>query len=121
MNRDPIAINTATQAYFFRDPDRPSTSYVPKRPKQDPDVKRAKAKMRTAAWRARRDQDKCPETRDIGMSLLTALVTSPDLGNMTGPAVRIVGAALADLEARGFDREQIKLVMRRFRSQVINR
>jgi hypothetical protein len=76
--------------------------------------------MRTAAWRNDNDRRGRPEARDIGMSLVTALVTSQDLMSMTGPEVRFVTAALADLEARGFDRAQVLRVLRRLRNRLLD-
>lgn len=99
---------------------RPSREFVPVRRRQDPEVKRIRAQQRTAAWRAEGDRLRRPEARDIGMALISALVTSPDLLDMTGGELRFVGAALADLEARGFDREQTKRVLRRLRNRMVD-
>ena len=113
-------IRRMNQQYFERMADRPSTLFVPVRQRQDPEIRRVKAQMRTAAWRQECDRKRKPESRDVAMALLTALVTSEHLTAMTGRELRFVGAALADLEARGFDREQIKLVMRRLRNRLVD-
>ncbi|MBN9007146.1 MAG: hypothetical protein J0H40_17245 [Rhizobiales bacterium] len=52
------------------------------------------------------------------MSLVAALVTS-DLLNLTSAEVGFVTAALADLEARGFARDQVLLVLRRLRNRLL--
>lgn len=117
---DAADIRRMNAEYFARLPDRPSTEFVPVRQRQDPEIRKAKAQARTAAWRLQSDRLGRPEARDVGMALLTALVTSPDLLAMTGRELRFVGAALADLEARGFDREQTKAVMRRLRNRLVD-
>ncbi|MEH2536498.1 MULTISPECIES: hypothetical protein [unclassified Bradyrhizobium] len=113
-------IDRRKESEFWRDPDRPSRAFVPTRQKQDPAIRRAKARARTAAWRNELDRLGRPEARDIGMSLVTALASSPDLLSMTGPEVRFVSAALADLESRGFDRAQVLRVLRRLRNRLLD-
>jgi hypothetical protein len=114
-------IDDDRQSTLFRSPDRPSTRFVPRpRQKQDPSVRRAKGRARTAAWRNELDRNRRPEASDIGMALVTALVTSNDLRNATGPELRFVTAALADLESRGFDRAQVLHVLRRLRKRLVN-
>lgn len=54
------------------------------------------------------------------MSLVTALVTSDYLLAMTDVEVRFVTAALADLEARGFDRAQVLNVLRQLRNRLVD-
>lgn len=48
------------------------------------------------------------------------MVTSQDLLDMTKPEVRFVSAALADLEARGFDRAQTLKALRRLRNRLVD-
>lgn len=98
-----------------------STEFVPVRRKQDPDIRRAKSQARTAAWRRECDRRRRPEARDIGMAMVSALVTSPNLDHaMTSAELRFVSVALDDLVARGFDREQIKIVLRRLRVRLVD-
>jgi hypothetical protein len=52
--------------------------------------------------------------------LPVAVVTSQDLMSMTGPEVRFVSVALADLDARGFDRAQTLRVPRRLRNRLLD-
>jgi hypothetical protein len=113
-------INETRESEFWRDPDRPSTKFVPARRKQDPKIVKAKGRSRTADWRNACDRLGRPEARDIGMAMVTALVTSEHLLDMTGREVRFVSAALADLEARGFDRAQTLGVLRRLRNRVVD-
>jgi hypothetical protein len=111
-------INETREAEFWRDPDRPSTKFVPARRKQDPKIVKAKGRTRTAAWRNACDRLGRPEAREIGMAMVTALVRSEHLLDMTEQEVTFVSAALADLESRGFDRAQTLGVLRRLRSRV---
>lgn len=113
-------IDRTRESELFRNPDRPSTKFVPVRQRQDPRIRRAKARARTAAWRNNLDRLRRPEARDIGMSLVTALVTSDYLLAMTDVEVRFVTAALADLEARGFDRAQVLNVLRQLRNRLVD-
>lgn len=113
-------IDRSRESELFRNPDRPSTCFVPTRQRQDPRIRRAKARARTTAWRNNLDRLRRPEARDIGMSLVTALVTSEHLLSMTDVEVRFVTAALADLEARGFDRAQVLNVLRRLRNRLVD-
>jgi hypothetical protein len=111
-------IDQSTKSAFFRDPDRPPTVFVKPRQRQDIRIRRAKTRARTAAWRNSLDRLKRPEAHEIGMALVTALVTSPDLSSMTGTEVRFVTAALADLDTRGFDRDQVLIVLRRLKARM---
>jgi len=113
-------IDKNRESEFWRDPDRPSTRFVPMRQKQDPRIRQAKARARTAAWRNACDRAGRPECRDIGMALVSALVTSENLLDMTWSEVRFVTAALADLETRGFDRAQTLKVLRRLRNRLVD-
>jgi hypothetical protein len=113
-------IDKRKESEFWRDPDRPSTVFVPTRQRQDPRIRQAKARARTAAWRNACDRLGRPEARDIGMALVASLVTSPNLLDMTEPEVRFVTAALADLDARGFDRAQTLKVLRRLRNRSVH-
>lgn len=106
---------------LWRDPDRPSREFVPVRQRQDPETVRAKARARTAAWRNQLDRKRAPEARDIGMSLVVALVTSANLNHaMTDAELEFVSVALADLVARGFDPEETKRVLRRLRNRLVD-
>jgi hypothetical protein len=119
--RTVAGIRRSSAELFFRNDDRPSTEFVPVRQREDPAIRRAKAQARTAAWRMEGDRLRRPEARDIGMALVSALVTSENLRfSMTDPELRFVEVALADLEARGFDRGQIQTVLRRLRNRLVD-
>ena len=120
VDRIVAKIDETRRAEHFRNPDRPSTMFLPVRQKQDPRIRQAKARARTAAWRNKCDRENRPEARDIGMALVTALATSPNLLNMTEPEVGFITAALADLDARGFDRAQTLRVLRRLRNRLLD-
>lgn len=111
-------IDHERESSLFRNPDRPSTVFVKPRQREDIRVRRAKTRARTAAWRNDLDRLRRPEAHEIGMSLVAALVTS-DLLNLTSAEVGFVTAALADLEARGFARDQVLLVLRRLRNRLL--
>lgn len=113
-------IDKTRESVFFRDPDRPSTKFIGSRQRQDPRVRRAKTRARTAAWRNDLDRLRRPESADIGKALVTALVTSKNLLDMTEPEIRFVTAALAELESRGFDRAQTLRVLRRLRNRMVD-
>jgi hypothetical protein len=112
-------IDRRRESEFWRDPDRPSREFVPVRKRQDLRIVRAKTRARTAAWRNNLDRMRRPEIRDAGMALVTALVTSQNLLDMTKPEIRFVTVALADLESRGFDRAQTLKVLRRLRNRLV--
>jgi hypothetical protein len=121
VDRVVAEIDKTRKTQFWRDPDRPSTTFVPvRRKKEDPQITRAKARARTAAWRNHLDRLRRPEARDVGMALVTALAASTDLLTMTEPEVRFVSAALSDLESRGFDRAQVLRVLRRLRNRLVD-
>jgi hypothetical protein len=120
VDRVVAEIDRTRRTEFWRDPDRPARQFVPARKRQDPKITRAKARARTAAWRNRLDRLRRPEATDIGMCLVAALVTSPNLLDMTEPEVRFVSVALADLAARGFDRAETLKVLRRLRNRLVD-
>jgi flagellar basal body rod protein FlgG len=54
------------------------------------------------------------------MAMVAALVTSENLMDMTQAEVRFVTAALANLENRGFARDQTLQVLRRLRTRLVD-
>jgi hypothetical protein len=113
-------IDETRVAEHWRNPDRPDATFVKQRRRQDPKIRRAKGRARTAVWRNGLDRLRRPESRDIGMSLVVALVTSEHLLDMTQTEVRFVTAALADLKHRGFARDQTLKVLRRLRTRLVD-
>lgn len=113
-------IDETRVAEHFRNPDRPSTRFIKPRRRQDPAIGRAKTRLRTAHYRSRLDQRCAPSTAEIGMALVVALVTSPSSSSMSRSDWNLVGRALADLQARGFDLREVKSTLRRLRGRMID-
>jgi hypothetical protein len=107
-------------AEHFRNPDRPDSYFGKSRGRQDPAIKRAKVRLRTAEYRNRLDERCAPSTNQIGMSLIVALVPS-DLSSITTNDRDIIGRALVDLRERGFSIKETKDALRRFRRRVVDR
>jgi hypothetical protein len=120
LDRIVAQIDEARQAEHWRNPDRPNGQFVKRRRRQDPKIRRAKGRVRTAVWRNGLDRLGRPEARDIGMAMVAALVTSENLLDMTQAELRFVTAALANLENRGFARDQILQVLRRLRTRLVD-
>src|SRR5260370_864504 len=72
------------QSVFYRDPDRPDSRYVKPCVRVPPEVKKAKARLRTARYRSDLDRKRRPTTHDIGMSMAVALATTSNLRGLTG-------------------------------------
>ncbi|MCC8961632.1 hypothetical protein H8A95_04675 [Bradyrhizobium sp. Pear76] len=121
VDRTVRQIDDDTRTHFFRSPDDgPDRQFTSSRQRQDPTVSRAKARQRTAAWRLRLDRQRRPEARDIGMAMVSALVMSPSV-NLQNPDVgeiRLVRAALADLERRGYDISEVLDVLVKLRRRL---
>jgi hypothetical protein len=70
-------IGETCRSEHFRNDDGPDGRAVRRRRSSlHPDVVRAQARVRVAAWRNRQDADRIPTTAQIGMALVVALVTS---------------------------------------------
>ena len=119
VDRIVARIDETRAAEHFRSPDRPAAEFVG-RYRQDPEVRKAKVRLRTAAYRSRLDQRRAATTNQIGMALVIALVTSSS-ASMTRSDWNLVGRALADLQARGFDLNEVKEALRRLRKRVIDK
>ena len=118
---DVVATLDSTKATtYFRSVDRPKSAVVPARKAEDPEITKAKARLRTAAWRNKLDERRRPEVRDIGMALVMSLVTSPDLRNMSRSELDFIGRALLDLESRGYDLQEVKAVLKTFRRRLVD-
>lgn len=112
------AIDETRVAEHFRNPDRPSTRFVKPRSRQDPAIGRAKTRLRTALYRSRLDQRCAPSTADVGMALVVALATVPAVESLSRGELNLVGRALADLQRRGFDLNEVKSTLRRLRARM---
>ena len=103
----------------FRNPDRPDSRFVKPRRRQDPSIRRAKTRLRTAAYRNRLDQRRAASTSQIAMSLLVALVTSKQSSIMAGDR-DLIGRALIDLQSRGFNLTEVLDTLQRLRRRVVD-
>lgn len=120
IDRTVAMIDETRASEHFRNPDRPNPRFVKTRRRQDPAVRRAKARLRTAAYRNRLDQRRAPPVNTIGMALVTAFVTS-SMSSMTDNDWNLVGRAMVALQHRGFDLAEVKDALRRFKARVVDR
>jgi hypothetical protein len=119
VDRIVARIDETRHAEHWRDSDRPSGRAFRERGRQDPAIGRAKTRLRTQHWRVRMDQAKRPSTHQIGAALVYALVIS-DAESMSRTDWGLVGRALADLQARGFDLGGVKASLRRLRNRMVD-
>lgn len=103
----------------FRSPDRPDSRFVKPRRRQDPAIRRAKTRLRTANYRNRLDERRAAPTSIIGMALVMALVTTKR-SLLTDSDRDLIGRALVDLQARGFDIREVQDALRRLRRRVVD-
>lgn len=119
VDRIVARIDETRMAEHFRNPDRPDSRFVKPRRRQDPAIGRAKARLRTAHYRNRLDQRRAASTHEIGMAIVMSLVTA-DPDQMSRSDWNLVGRALADLQARGFDLSEVKATLRNLRTRMID-
>jgi hypothetical protein len=112
-------IDETRASEHWRNPDRPDGRVVKTRRKQDPAISRAKARLRTAAYRNRLDQRSAPSTQQIGMSMVVALVTS-QMDQLTEADRGLVARMLADLQNRGFSVSESQAMLRRLRDRIVD-
>ena len=112
-------IDETRVAEHFRNPDRADSRFVKARRRQDPAIRRAKARLRTANYRNRLDQRGAASAHEIGMALVVALVTT-ESKSMTKTDWNLVGRALADLQSRGFDLLEVRASLRKLRDQMVD-
>ena len=119
VDRIVAAIDEARVAEHFRNPDRPDSRFVKPRRRQDPAVRRAKTRLRTASYRNRLDERRAASTSVIGMALVMALVTAKQ--SLITPGDRdLIGRALTDLQSRGFDLLEVRDTLQRLRRRVVD-
>lgn len=115
-------IDQTRKTEYWRDHDgRPDGMVFKAKPRGriPPEVVRAQTRCRTAAWRVRNDARKAPDSHQIGMSLLHALVTSR-LSEMTWTDRDLVSRMLVDLQTRGFSIVEARNVLRRMRTRYVD-
>ena len=109
-------IDAARQQYFTRSPDRPS-GRVRTRSRQSPEFKKAKSRLRTAAWRDSLDKRGRPETDQVAVQFMVSLVeVARDSGHAVEdlPETKAAFAKMFDAMAeRGFQRTEIESVIKR--------
>ncbi len=121
IKRSSVEDHRAAQAaYFSRDPDRPNTAFTAKRVKQTAEERRAKDRVRSAAYRQDLDRRRRPERSVVASALLEELVTTYSLAELTSGEVGVVSRTFQNLVDRGFDRAQIEDVIRSFKSNLRN-
>ncbi|CUT11483.1 hypothetical protein BF49_2563 [Bradyrhizobium sp.] len=120
IDRVVAAIDETRRTENFRNPDdRPDATVFKMRGRVPPEVIRAQTRCRTAAWRVRMDRRKAPDSRELAMSLLYALITTR-LSEMTWTDKDLVARALMDLQARGYDVNEAKATLRRIRNRYVD-
>jgi hypothetical protein len=118
VDRIVARIDETRSSEHFRIPDRSNAHFVKPRRRQDPAIRRAKTRLRTAAYRNRLDQRCAPSTHEIAMALVVALVTTPSSSSMSRSDWTLVGRALADLQRRGFDLAEVRSTLRKLRDRI---
>src|ERR1700730_11422331 len=87
--------------------------------RQPAEVVKAKSRVRAARWRSENDRVRRPETADVALFMLRALVRLHDLDNIDPEDRTLVGSALTEMLAAGYDLDQIQAVCRRLRKRVL--
>jgi hypothetical protein len=110
-------IDETRTAEYFRDPYRPNARFA--RPRQDPEVSKAKARMRTAAWRAELDRRKRPTASQVGIALAVAFAAHPDFYEIYRLEGSILERALEHLKLNGFSIAEAQDVLRQMRRRLL--
>jgi hypothetical protein len=110
-------IDLLRQQYQTRSDSRPRSRTIEHAGRPDPALRKAKDRLRTAAWRNEQDQLRRPEANTIGMAILKVICTAESVDQFDENSVVILTKALQDLEARGFSLVETKAVMRRLRKR----
>jgi hypothetical protein len=117
-NSDPEHIDSVRRSHFERAASRP-VSKLRRSPTETQNASvRACGRLRTAAWRCSLDAKRRPESDVVGLALLSAIAKWPKGTSFDQASIGIVAAAFDDLISRGYDRAEIELVFRRFRSKL---
>jgi hypothetical protein len=82
-------------------------------------VVKAKSRMRAARWRSENDRVRRPETAEVALFLLRAMVRLHDPDNIDPEDRTLVGSALTEMLTAGYDLNQIQAVCRRVRKRVL--
>jgi hypothetical protein len=117
-NRTIDHIDEIRTSFFSRAPDRPDARIIRCRA-DSPEVRRAKQRLRTAAWRKNNDVNGRPTTEQVAKALLMSVCASPDFKKLMQEELSLVRSAINDLVDRGYRSKEIEDVMRRIRSKHV--
>jgi hypothetical protein len=113
------AIDETRRTEHWRDNDcRPDAKAFRSRGRVPPEIVRSQTRLRTAAWRNTMDRRKAPDSREIAMALVHALITSK-LSEITRSDRDLIARMLMDLHARGYDVKEAKATLRRMRNRYV--
>jgi hypothetical protein len=87
--------------------------------RQPAEVVKAKSRVRAARWRTENDRACRPETAEVALFLLRALVRLQDVETVNPDDRSIVGMMLADMVKAGYDPKQVLAVCKRVRNRVL--
>ncbi len=104
------------KANFARSESRPQARTTPKRRGTDPEVRKARDRLRTASWRAQQDSKRRPEAAVVAMALLKAVCLTESAA-VDARSGMIISAAMIDLHERGFSLSETMAVVRRLRKK----
>jgi hypothetical protein len=110
-------IDETRTAEYFRDPYRPNARFA--RPCQDPEVSKAKARLRIANWRAELDRRKRPTASQVGIALAVAFAAHPDFYEIYRLEGSILQRALEHLKSNGFSIDEAQDVLRQIRRRML--
>lgn len=113
-------IDEVRKSMFSRAPDRPDARIIMRRA-DAVEVRRAKQRLRTAAWRKSNDENGRPTAEQIGKALLVSICMSPDFKKLMQEELSLIRVALNSLVDRGFRSKEIEDVMRRIRARHVDR
>lgn len=113
------SIDATRKTEHWRDHDgRPDAKAFKSRGRVAPEVVRAQTRLRTAHWRTVMDRKRSPDSREIGMSLVYALITAK-LSEITRSDRDLIARMLVDLQARGYDVVEARSTLRRLRNRYV--
>ncbi len=119
-DRIAAAIDETRKTEHWRDHDcRPEARAFRSRGRVPPEIVRAQTRLRTAHWRNQQDRRRAPDAREIGMSMLHALITSR-LSEITRSDKDLIARMLVDLDARGYSVVEAKATLRRMRNRYVD-
>jgi len=113
------AIDETRRTEHWRDHDGRPQARVFRQRRVAPEIVRAQTRLRTAHWRTEMDRRAAPDSREIGMALVHALITTR-LSEMTRSDRDILARALMDLDARGYNPVEAQRTLRRLRNRYVD-